>query len=254
MLLCMQLGLVVWTLVRFTQIEHWSPGIRFFGSEMVQTTGLTKSAVSNLQEGTWFHLLQIRQNEGIIVAQIENGSPADLVGLQSGDRIISVNGIDLRSTPDAYFQVRLQSQPGDLLELVWLHDDRIHTGILTLEETEEVPYALQVDQQQIVMGVGAMTWFQRGPFLIFPIVLLGFGTWMGFRSPAQHHRLSMCVALPGYRTLCVARLSSYDSRMARLGTIAQYLHRRICNVPGNHTNLSGFISLSKFDCLWIMAT
>lgn len=183
MLLCMQLGLVVWTLVRFTQIEHWSPGIRFFGSEMIQTTGLTKSAVSNLQEGTWFHLVRIRQDEGIISVQIENGSPADLAGLQPGDRIISVNGIDLRSRPEAYFQARLESQPGDRLELVWLRGDRIHTGILTLKEIEEVPYALQVNQQEIVMGVGTMTWFQRGPFLIFPIVLLGFGTWMGFRSP-----------------------------------------------------------------------
>ena len=183
MLLCMQLGLVVWTLVRVTQIEHWSPGIRFFGSEMIQTTGLTKSAVNNLQEGTWFHLVRIRQDEGIIAVQIENGSPADLAGLQAGDRIISVNGIDLRSRPEAYFQARLQSQPGDRLELVWLRDNRTHTGILTLEEIENVPYALQVDQQEILMGVAAMTWFQRGPYLIFPIVLLGIGTWMGFRSP-----------------------------------------------------------------------
>ena len=179
----MQLGLVVWTLVRFTQIEHWSPGIRFFGSEMIQTTGLTKSAVSNLQEGTWFHLVRIRQDEGIIAVQIETGSPADLAGLQSGDRIISVDGIDLRARPEAYFQARLQSQPGDRLELVWLRGDRIHSGVLTLDETLEMPYALQVNQQEIVMGVAAMTWFQRGPFLIFPIVLLGFGTWMGFRSP-----------------------------------------------------------------------
>lgn len=179
----MQLGLVVWTLVRFTQIEHWSPGILFFGNDMIQTTGLTKSAVSNLQEGTWFHLVRIREDEGIIAVQIENGSPADLAGLQPGDRIISVNGIDLRLKPEAYFQARLQSQSGDRLELVWLRGDRIHTGILTLKEIEEVPYALQVNQQEIVMGVGTMTWFQRGPFLIFPIVLLGFGTWMGFRSP-----------------------------------------------------------------------
>ncbi len=183
MLLCMQLGLVVWTLVQFTQIEHWPPGIRFFGSEMIQTPGLTKSAVSNLQEGTWFHLVRIRQDEGIIAVQIENGSPADLAGLQPDDRIISVNGIDLRSRPEAYFRARLQSQPGDRLELAWLREDRIHTGILTLEESREVPYTLQVEQQEIVMSVGAMTWFQRGPFLIFPFVLLGFGTWMGFRSP-----------------------------------------------------------------------
>ena len=82
----------------------------------------------------------------------------------------------------SYFQARLQSEPGDRIEIVWLREDRIHKGILTLEEIEEVPYTLQVDQQEIVMGVAAMTWFQRGTFLIFPMVLLGFGTWMGFRS------------------------------------------------------------------------
>ena len=192
-LLSVQLGLVAWTLIRFSQIEHWSPGIHFFGNEIIDTKGLTKSAVSNLQEGTWFHLIRVRQDGGIAVEQIVAGSPADKAGLQSGDLIVSINGIDLKSYPEAYFQSRLGSNPGDSFDLVWHRDGRLYTGTLTLEKKDRVLYAIVVNQQELVMDVGAMTWFQRGPFLVFPIVLLGFGAWMGFRSP--HNPIAFYCAL-----------------------------------------------------------
>ncbi len=191
--LCVQMGLVVWTLVRFTQIEHWSPGIQFFGNEMIQTKGLTKSAVNNLQEGTWFHLVRIREDGGINVTQVEADSPADKAGLRPGDMVISIDGTDLRTRPEAYFQARLRSRPGDRFDLAWLRDGRMHSGIVTLEATEQVRYAVEVNQEELVLGVGAMTWFQRGPFLIFPMVLLVFGTWMGFRS--LHRPLAFSCAL-----------------------------------------------------------
>ena len=183
--LCAQMGLVVWTLVRFTQIEHWSPGIQFFGYEMIQTKGLTKSAVNNLQEGTWFHLVRIREDGGIKVTQIEEDSPADRAGLRPGDIVISIDGTDLRARPEAYFQARLRSRPGDQFNLAWLRDGSMQNGILTLEATEQVRYAVEVNQEELVLGAGAMTWFQRGPYLIFPMVLLVFGTWMGFRRPGN---------------------------------------------------------------------
>lgn len=183
--LCVQMGLVVWTLVRFTQIEHWSPGIQFFGNEMTQAKGLTKSAVNNLQEGTWFHLVRIREDGGINVTQVEADSPADRAGLRPGDLVISIDGTDLRTRPEAYFQARLRSRPGDRFNLAWLRDGNVHTGILTLEATEQVRYTVEVNQEELVLSAGAMTWFQRGPYLIFPLVLLVFGTWIGFRRPGN---------------------------------------------------------------------
>ena len=150
---------------------------------MIQTMGLTKSAVSNLQEGTWFHLVRIRKDGGIVVTQVDAGSPADQAGLQSGDMVVSIDGTDFRTHPEAYFQARLQSKPGDRFNLTWLRDGRMHSGILTLEATEQVRYVVEVNQEELVLGVGAMTWFQRGSYLIFPMILLVFGTWMGFRSP-----------------------------------------------------------------------
>ena len=182
-LLCVHLGLVVWTLVRFTQIEHWSPGLRFFGNEMVQRKGLTESAIDNLQEGIWFHLVRVRQDGGLSVRQIAAGSPAERAGLQPGDLVVSVNGTDLRAHPEAYFQMRLRSDPGDSVNLAWLRDGRMFSGTLILEQTDRVQYSVVVNQQELVLDVGAMAWFQRGHFLIFPIVLLCFGTWLGFRRP-----------------------------------------------------------------------
>ena len=185
MFTCMHIGLITWTLVRFAQIEHWSPGIRFFGNEMIETRGLTKSAVNNLQEGTWFHLVRIRKDGGITVTQVDAGSPADRAGLRPGDLVVSIDGTDLGTRPEAYFQARLRSRPGDRFNLAWLRDGRMHSGILTLEATEQVRYAVEVSQEELVLGPGAMTWFQRGPYLIFPIVLLCFGSWIGFRRPGN---------------------------------------------------------------------
>lgn len=211
MLLCLHLGLVVWTLVRYAQIEHWSPGIRFFGNEMIQTKGLTRSAASNLQEGTWFHLVKVRKDGGITVTQVVPDSPADRAGLRPDDVIVSVNGMDLGTHPQAYFQARLRSRPGDELRLAWRRDGVLHTGKLTLEYEEQVRYALAVNGQEIEMGAGAMTWFQRGPYLIYPIVLVCFGAWMGFRSP--HNPIAfLCVLF--FLTIALSVTSAFHPMIA----------------------------------------
>ena len=82
--LCVQMGLVVWTLVRFTQIEHWSPGIQFFGNEMTQTKGLMNSAVNNLQEGTWFHLVRIRRGRRHYGHASSRGQPSGQSRIATG--------------------------------------------------------------------------------------------------------------------------------------------------------------------------
>ena len=211
MLLCLHLGLVVWTLVRYAQIEHWSPGIRFFGNEMIQTKGLTRSAANNLQEGTWFHLVKVRKDGGISVTQVVPDSPADRAGLRPGDVIVSVNGVDLGSHPQAYFQARLRSRPGDEFRLDWRRGGVSHTGTLILETEERVRYTLAVNGQELEMGAGAMTWFQRGPVLIYPFVLLCFGTWLGFRSP--HIPLAFLCAL-FFLTIALSVTSAFHPMIA----------------------------------------
>ena len=184
-LVCVSTGLAVWTLFRFTQIEYWSPGLRFYGNDMMKSQRVAISAASNLQEGTWFHLLRVREDGGVKVDQVDAGSPADKVGLRSGDVITSVNGLDLRSHPEAWFQMRLRSSPGDLLEVTWFRSGEAHSGVMALGSNDGVNYILEVSGQELVMSVEAMTWFQRGPYLIYPFVLLFFGTWIGFRRPGN---------------------------------------------------------------------
>ena len=181
MMVCLHLGLTTWTLVRYTQIEHWSPGISFFGNEMMQTPGLTRSAANNLQEGTWHHLVKVRSDGGIVVTQIEPDGPAEQAGLQHGDVILSINGMDLSLDPGAYFRARMRSRPGDEFDLSWRRNGAIYSGVLTLKDSNQVLYTMSVNGKKIVMGVEAMTWFQRGTYLIYPFALLCLGSWMGFR-------------------------------------------------------------------------
>lgn len=191
--LCVHLGLIVWTLIRFTQIEHWSPGIRFDGNKTTQTTGLANSSISNLWEGSWPHLVQVRKEGGVIVGQVNADSPADHAGLYPGDKITTINGIEINSNPNAYFQTRLRSRPGDRINLIWIRDGQTHSGSLELNEHDRTRYGVEVNGQVLEMGVEAMVWFQRGPFLIYPLLLLCLGTWMGFRS--RYNKIAFQCAL-----------------------------------------------------------
>ena len=191
--LCVHLGLIVWTLIRFSHIEHWSPGIRFDGNEITQTSALVNSSISNLWEGSWPHLVQVRKEGVVTVGHVDAGSPAEQVGLNPGDRIATINGIEINSNPNAYFQTRLQSKPGDSINLIWLRDGQTHTGSLELKEQTLTRYDIEVNGQELEMGIEAMVWFQRGPFLIFPLVLLCLGTWMGFRS--RYNKIAFQCAL-----------------------------------------------------------
>lgn len=191
--LCVHLGLIVWTLIRFTQIEHWSPGIQFVGNEIAQTKGLVTGSISNLWEGSWPHLAQVRKEGGLIVSQIDSGSPAKLSGLNPGDKITIINGIEINSNPNAYFQARLRSKPGDKIDLTWIRDGQTRSGSLVLQDNNQIRYDTEVNGQVLELGVGAMVWFQRGPFLIYPMVLLCLGMWMGFRS--RYNKISFQCAL-----------------------------------------------------------
>ena len=119
---------------------------------------------------------------GFFIERVKPGSPADRAGLRAGDKLISINGIDLKSNPSSYFQAHLQNKPGDRINLSWIRDDQVHTGILTLEPDEFIRGTSGSDQREIVIGNELMSWLQRGPFLIFPLVLLCFGTWMGYHG------------------------------------------------------------------------
>lgn len=182
MLLCVHIGMVTWSTIRLGKIESWSSGIQLFGSEKIPANGSSKGIANNLQKGTWLDLLMVRSLGGFFIERVKPGSPADRAGLRAGDKLVSINGVDLKSNPSSYFQAHLQNKPGDRLNLSWIRDDQIHTGILTLEPDRFIRGTSGSDQREIAISNELMSWLQRGPFLIFPLVLLCFGTWMGYHG------------------------------------------------------------------------
>ena len=182
MLLCVHIGVVAWSTIRLAKIDPWSSGIQLWGSETIPTGGMSKGTVSRLHEGTWLQLLFIQWAGGFYIEHVKPGSPADQAGLRAGDKLLSINDINLESNPSSYFQAHWQSKPGVRLDLTWIRDDQVHTGILTLEPKNYARDTRGSDQQEIVISYELMSWLQRGPFLIFSIVLLCFGTWMGYHG------------------------------------------------------------------------
>ncbi len=88
------------------------------------------------------------EQKGVLVAQVENGSPADKAGLRGstkvieqggqrqavgGDVITAVNGKDIASVDDLQAAVR-QSKPGQTMELRLLREGKSQTVSLTLGE------------------------------------------------------------------------------------------------------------------------
>lgn len=182
MLSCVHIGMVTWSTVQLPKIDRWSSGIQLIGRETIPQNGLSKGTVNNLQKGTWLDIFMVRALGGFFIERIKPGSPADQAGLRAGDNLLSINGIDLKSNPSSYFQAHLQNSLGDRLNLSWIRDGQVHEGILTLEPNEFIRDTPGSDQREIVINNELMSWLQRGPFLVFSIVLLCFGTWMGYHG------------------------------------------------------------------------
>jgi putative serine protease PepD len=96
-----------------------------------------KNVVAQLREdGTAEHAylgVQLREpegQEGVPVAEVVDGGPADDAGLQPGDRILRVGGEEVDSVADVRRAIGAQS-PGDKLELSVLRDGE--TTSLTVE-------------------------------------------------------------------------------------------------------------------------
>lgn len=182
MLLCVHIGMVAWSTIRLAKIDRWSSGIQLWGSETIPTGGTSRGAVSRLHQGTWLQLLFIQWAGGFIIERVTPGSPADQTGLRAGDKLLSIDSIDLESNPSSYFQAYSENRLGDRLHLTWNRDGRIHTGILTLEQNDLIRDTSGSNQQETMISNELMSWLQRGPFLIFSVVLLCFGSWMGYHG------------------------------------------------------------------------
>ena len=72
----------------------------------------------------------ITDPDRVMVGEVQQDSPAELAGIQTGDQIISVDG-HLVSKFDS-LRFRVYAKPGEAVDLIWLHGvDTISTSVVT---------------------------------------------------------------------------------------------------------------------------
>ncbi len=83
---------------------------------------------------------QDKDQDGIEIGNVNDGSPADLAGLAEGDVILSVNGVDVTTPREAFDRLR-ELSPGDTLFLSVLRDGEAITLSVVLGSQAENPNA-----------------------------------------------------------------------------------------------------------------
>jgi serine protease Do/serine protease DegQ len=77
--------------------------------------------------------LRLTQTEGLLVHEIQLGSPADKSGLKPGDVIVAVNGAKVRTTQDANRKI-FGSKIGEKIAFEVIREGRTKTLTIVLEE------------------------------------------------------------------------------------------------------------------------
>ncbi len=78
-------------------------------------------------------VLGINPNVGIVLTGVTEGSPAESVGLQRGDVILSINGEEIRSRRQALLIVA-RLNPGDTVDIEGLRNTQRFSTTLTVTE------------------------------------------------------------------------------------------------------------------------
>src|SRR5439155_16792989 len=77
--------------------------------------------------------LGFTDTRGLVITRVEPGGPAAGAGLEIGDRIVRVNGIDVKSVDDAQRAI-FGAAVGDRLEVAFEREGRTRTVSFVLRE------------------------------------------------------------------------------------------------------------------------
>jgi Do/DeqQ family serine protease len=75
----------------------------------------------------------VREREGVLVADVMKGGPADAAGLRAGDVVVEVNGVRVREVPDLQRRVAGLA-PGERVRVVVVRDGVRHPATVTIGE------------------------------------------------------------------------------------------------------------------------
>ena len=73
---------------------------------------------------------------GVFVAEIVKGGPADQAGFMLGDKILTMDGVDIKESGDI-IKVRDSHEVGDQIEVVVLRDDKEVTLTITIGDSAD---------------------------------------------------------------------------------------------------------------------
>lgn len=96
-----------------------------------------KEALDGTFEGIGAYLSE-RDGFVIIAAPIE-GSPAEKAGIRPGDRIMTVDGLDMKSATISELQAKVRGPAGSTVNLVVLHEDGQTEKIAIVRQSIEIP-------------------------------------------------------------------------------------------------------------------
>jgi carboxyl-terminal processing protease len=96
-----------------------------------------KEALDGTFEGIGAYLSE-RDGFVIIAAPIE-GSPAEKAGIRPGDRILTVDGVDMKSASISELQGKVRGPAGSTVNLVVLHEDGQTETIAIVRQSIEIP-------------------------------------------------------------------------------------------------------------------
>ncbi|MCF7800391.1 MAG: trypsin-like peptidase domain-containing protein [Candidatus Marinimicrobia bacterium] len=94
------------------------------------TTGLSIQNIDNYLA----YVLNVKPNSGVIVVDVENGSPAEKAGLEVGDIVIGIDEQRVRTTSDIFNYIRERDlRRGDHVDLQVIRDGKRKNFRVTLE-------------------------------------------------------------------------------------------------------------------------
>jgi S1-C subfamily serine protease len=82
-----------------------------------------------IPSGLDFSVKETGKDEGVLVASVKRGSPADSKGLLSGDRIVAVNGEPINNQAQFDLSISTIGKGSPIFLLVWRNGEKFHLGL-----------------------------------------------------------------------------------------------------------------------------
>ena len=134
--------------VVFAGIEQFE-GVNFIIPAKWIIKNIPKLYIDGKNEQSWLGLAAHEDNDGLEIVYIMPGSSAFVSGLETGDRIISIDGINVKKITEAQEAVQDRA-PGALIMIEVQREEERFTYLLVTEDRDDMPLkkAIELDSRK----------------------------------------------------------------------------------------------------------